>query len=57
MYNVDGKIEDMVNNILSYIAMPWIISENQGLYVDGFFFKNIQSINDQLVFKLDVAVR
>ena len=57
MYNVHAKIEDIFNNILSYIAMPWIISEDQGLYVDGFFFKNIQSLNDQLVFKLDVALR
>ena len=57
MYKIDGKIEDTFNAILSDIAMPWIISEDRGLYLDGFFYENIQSLNDQLVLKLELALR
>ena len=57
MYNIDGKIEKTFNAILSDIAMPWILSDEKGLYLDGFFYENIQSINDQLVLKLSLALR
>ena len=57
MYNVDAKIEDIFNAVISYIAMPWVLPGDQGLYLDGFFYQNIQSINDQLVFKLNLALR
>ena len=56
-YGVDEKIEAVVNAVFAYAAMPWILPGDKGLYIDGFFYDNIQSLNDQLVFKLDTQLR
>ena len=57
MYNFDQKIEDFLNNVFSYVSMPWVLPGDKGLYIDGFFYDNIQSLNDQMVFKLDLQLR
>ena len=45
-YGLDEKIQDVINAVFDYASMPWVLPGDKGLYIDGFFYDNIQSLND-----------
>ena len=52
MYPMDDLIENVINTVLEAHGMPWVLPGDKGLYLDGFFWDNIQSQNDQMIVKL-----
>ena len=50
-YGLETKIQKIINRIVDMVPMPFYIGDT-GLYIDGFFYDNTISNNDQLIVKL-----
>ena len=50
-YGVNTKIQKVINKLIDSVPMPIPIGKS-GLYLDGFFYDNVQSNNDQFIIKL-----
>ena len=56
LYNVEDKVEAILNKILGLVDFPISIGDS-GFYLDGVFYSDIISGNDQILMPLDVMLR